>query len=207
MPGDAREVVCVRTGTANLASVIAAFERLGITVRITEAAEEVRGASRVVLPGVGSFGAGMSRLRELGLVEPLRDRVAAGRPFLGVCLGLQLLCESSEEAPGVAGVGVVPARVTRFPATVRVPQLGWNRLDADPACTVLGSGTVYYANSYRVGSLPPGWLGATTGYAGLFTGALERGPVVLCQFHPELSGVFGAQLLARWCEVSEAATC
>lgn len=207
MSGADSEIVCIRTGTANLASIVAAFERLGMSVRITESPEDVRDRARVVLPGVGSFGAGMERLRELGMVEPLQKRVEAARPLLGICLGLQLLCESSEESLGVAGVGALAARVTRLPDTVRVPQLGWNGLDADPACAVLSSGTVYYANSYRVQSPPPGWAGATTDYAGPFVGALEQGPVVLCQFHPELSGAFGAGILARWCEIAEAAPC
>lgn len=207
MPGPDSEIICVRTGTANLASIVAAFGRLGLSVRMTESPDEVRAGARVVLPGVGSFGAGMRRLRELDLAEPLRERVETGRPLLGICLGLQLLCESSEESPGFEGVASVASRVTRFPSTVRVPQLGWNRLHADPGCAVLASGSVYYANSYRLERVPRGWSGATSDYAGPFVGALERGPVVLCQFHPELSGAFGAQLLARWCEVAEAAAC
>lgn len=201
------DIACVRTGTANLASIIASFERLGKTVRLTESAADVRDAPLVVLPGVGSFGAGAARLRELNLVDAIRERVSAGRPFLGICLGLQLLCESSEESPGVEGLRLIPAPVTRFPPTLRVPQLGWNDLTPDPACAMLRPGPVYYANSYRLQTPPSGWLAATTEYAGPFVGALERGPILLCQFHPELSGRFGAQLLARWTQTAEAVAC
>lgn len=202
-----REVVCVRTGTANLASVAAAFERLGVGVRFTESRDEVRETARVVLPGVGAFGAGMARLRTLGLVDAIRERVEGGRAFLGVCLGLQLLCGASEESVGVEGLGVIPGTVTRFPPAVRVPQLGWNRIEADPACVVLRSGTAYFANSYRLRAVPAGWAGAVGEHGGSFVGGLERGAVVLCQFHPELSGAFGASVLSRWCEVSEGVAC
>lgn len=197
-------VVIVRTGTANGASVVAAFERLGVGVVVTEDAGAFRDASLAVLPGVGSFGACMARLGELGLVEAVRERVRAGRAMLGICLGMQVMAEASEESPGVAGVGVIPGVVRRFGAGVSVPQLGWNRLSADPGCRVLSGGMVYYANSYRLESPPPDWRVGRTEHGGAFVGALERGPVVLCQFHPELSGAYGAGLLARWVEVAEA---
>lgn len=199
------EVVILRTGTANLASVVAAFERLGLGIVVTEDADVFRDASLVVLPGVGSFGACMGRLRELGLVDAVRERIRSGRAMLGICLGMQVMCAASEESPGVEGVGVIPATVRRFGSVVSVPQLGWNRLEADEACRVLRSGMVYYANSYRLEAAPTGWSVGRTDHGGSFVGALERGPVVLCQFHPELSGAFGAGLLARWVELAEAA--
>jgi imidazole glycerol-phosphate synthase subunit HisH len=200
-----REVVILRTGTANLASVVAAFERLGLVTLVTEDAGVFCDASLAVLPGVGSFGACMGRLRELGLMDAVRQRIESGRAMLGICLGMQVMCAASEESPGVVGVGVVTAQVRRFGTDVSVPQLGWNRLEADAACRVLRSGMVYYANSYRLEQAPAGWSVGRTDHGGNFVGALERGPVVLCQFHPELSGGFGAGLLARWVEVAEAA--
>lgn len=199
------EVVILRTGTANLASVVAAFERLGLRIVVTEDAGVFRDSSLGVLPGVGSFGACMARLRELGLVDAVRERIESGRAMLGICLGMQVMCGASEESPGVVGVGVIPATVRRFGSDVSVPQLGWNRLEADAGCRVLRPGMVYYANSYRLEQAPAGWSVGRTDHGGSFVGALERGPVVLCQFHPELSGAFGAGLLARWVEVAEAA--
>jgi imidazole glycerol-phosphate synthase subunit HisH len=201
------EVACIATGTAKLASVAAAFTRLGLGVRMIASASEVRDAPLVVLPGVGSFAAGMARLRELAIADAIAERVLAGRPFLGICLGMQLLCRASEESPGVPGLGVLPATVGRFPASVPVPQLGWNRLTPDPGCETLGAGVVSYANSYRLESAPDGWLAATSDHGGAFVGGLERGRVVLCQFHPELSGATGSSVLRRWCGVAEAARC
>ncbi len=127
----------MRTGSANLASVIAAFERAGRTPRMVDDAVAVARAERLVVPGVGAFGAVMARLDELGLVEALTERIAAGRPTLAICLGLQVLASGSDESPGVAGLGVVPGRVTRLPDGVVVPQLGWNRVEADPGCRLL----------------------------------------------------------------------
>lgn len=203
----AREVVIARTGTANLASVVAAFERLGLGVRITENAAEFREASLAVLPGVGSFGACMGRLRELGLVEAISERIVAGRAMLGICLGMQVMCAASEESPGVEGIGMLPRVVRRFGAGVSVPQLGWNRVEPDVGCRVITPGMVYYANSYRLESAPEGWAAGRTDHGGSFIGAVERGPVVLCQFHPELSGAYGSALLRRWVEIAEGVPC
>lgn len=192
------EVVVIRTGTANLASVMAALGRCGARARISADPRDVDEAARLVLPGVGSFGAAMGTLRAGGLVEPLRRRIAAERPTLAICLGLQLLAEGSEESPGVGGLSVIRGCATRLPASVRVPQLGWNRVEAEPGCGTLSTGHAYYANSYRLTEPPEGWRVATTEYGGRFVGAMERGAVVACQFHPELSGAWGRGLIERW---------
>ncbi len=192
------EIVIVRTGTANLASVAAALSRLGAGSRISESPADVSGAARLVLPGVGTMAAAMGRLTELGLVEPLRERIAKGRPTLAICLGMQLMCEGSEESPDARGLGVIPGRIARFPRGLRVPQLGWNRIEAEEGACVLGSGYAYFANSYRLVDAPLGWKVARCDYGGRFIAALERGPVVACQFHPELSGEFGLGIMKRW---------
>jgi imidazole glycerol phosphate synthase glutamine amidotransferase subunit len=192
------EIVVCRTGTANLASVFAGLTRAGGAPRMADDAADVARAGHVMLPGVGAFGASMAPLRETGLDEALIERIDAGRPTLAICVGLQLLCRDSEETPGAAGLGILPLTVTRFPNTVRVPQLGWNRIEADPACHLLQSGYVYFANSYRVTEVPEGWRGATADHGGPFVGGLERGAVLACQFHPELSGPFGHDLMKRW---------
>lgn len=203
----ARAVTIIRTGTANVASVTAAFERLGLQVDFTDDPGEVGRASFVVLPGVGSFAAGMERLVATGIDRALVRRVSDGQPTLGICLGMQLFARSSDESPGVAGLGVLNANVSAFDASVSVPQLGWNRIEADAGCRVLRSGMVYYANSYKFDAVPDGWNGARTTHGDRFVGAIERGPVVLCQFHPELSGPFGAGILNRWIELAEGVPC
>lgn len=195
MTGD---VLIVTTGVANLASIRAAFGRLGMSVRLGDDPGQVRDAERVVVPGVGSFGAAMARLEALGLVSVLRDRVAADLPTLAVCVGLQVLCASSDESPGVAGIGVVPGAVRRFGEGVRVPQFGWNRVQAPPDARFLQSGFAYFANSYRLQAAPADWLAATSEHGGPFVAAIERGRVLACQFHPELSGNWGLSLLERW---------
>lgn len=191
-------VVIVRTGVANTASVVAALERLGCTGVVTDEPREVESARRLVLPGVGSFGAGMARLREAGLTEPLRERIVAGRPTLAICLGMQMLCRESEETPGVAGLGCVDGALTRFSGAPRVPQIGWNLVAPDAGAAIVGEGFGYFANSYRLTGGPAGWACAWSEYAGPFVAAMERGPVLACQFHPELSGGYGLDLLARW---------
>jgi len=188
----------VETGSANLASVLAAFGRLGVAAVPTRDADIVRNADRVVLPGVGAFGDVMQRLSARGLTEVLSERFAAMRPILAVCLGLQVLARASEEAPGVAGLGVVSGTVRRFPASSKVPQLGWNRVEPDPSSVVVSGGHAFFANSYYLESVDHGWTAAWATHDVRFVAAIERGPQLACQFHPELSGPWGASLLERW---------
>lgn len=210
----------VSTGTANTASVLAAWERLGIEAILTTSESDVREAPRLVLPGVGSFGAAMRLLEAEGLVPALRDRLAAGRPTLCICLGLQLLATASDESPGAKGLGVCRVTVSRLPDQVeaaqlprdvsqrvpqRVPQLGWNHVAAPKGSRFLTDGFAYYANSYCLREVPQGWLAATTTYGVRFCAAIERAGVLACQFHPELSGRWGAALLKRWYDESAAA--
>jgi imidazole glycerol-phosphate synthase subunit HisH len=191
-------VIVVRTGTANLASMLAGLRRTGAAPAVSEEIADVQAAKWLVLPGVGAFGPAMQRLVDLNLVAALTQRLRAGKPTLAVCLGLQLLAESSAESPGVAGLGVLPAHVTRFPNTVRVPQLGWNEVHADPAAVLHKPGYAYFANSYRLVEPPTGWTAAFADHGGRFIAGLERGALLACQFHPELSGQWGLDLLRRW---------
>jgi imidazole glycerol-phosphate synthase subunit HisH len=193
------EVVIIRTGVANIASVTAAFQRAGALVRLEDSPDAITHADHVVLPGVGAFAAGMERLHALALAQPLIERIAAGRPTLAICLGLQLLARSSDESPGVAGLGILDAHVTRFSGdAICIPQLGWNRVTAQPGCALLRDGYAYYANSYRLDAIPDGWSGALSTHGAPFVAAIERGAVLACQLHPELSGPWGAALLSRW---------
>lgn len=192
----------VPTGTANLASIIAGLARLGAEPSLARDAGDVDRADRVVLPGVGSFGAAMAELDRKEMRSALADRIENGRPTLAVCVGMQLLAEESEESGGVAGLGVIPDRVRRFPMSVLVPQLGWNQVVADPGSRFLGDGWAYFANSFRLSEVPAGWTGAVSDHGGEFVSALERGDVLACQFHPELSGPWGRGVIAAWLEAT-----
>jgi glutamine amidotransferase len=193
-----REVVVCATGTANLASVFAGLKRAGGAPRMATSPDDITAAGHVMLPGVGSFGAAMAALDASGMTGALRARIVLGRPTLSICVGLQLFCRSSEESPGATGLGIVDAAVTRFPETVRVPQFGWNDLTAGEGCAVVRNGFAYFANSYRLTEPPAGWAVATADHGGPFVAAMEKGAVVACQFHPELSGAYGHALLSSW---------
>lgn len=196
------EVVLIRTGTANLASVAAAFHRAGCSVRISQSVDDATRAARLVLPGVGAFGAVADQIGALDLRLPLAERIRAGRATMAICLGLQMFAESSEESPGAVGLGVIPATATALPTDVRRPQLGWNQVTAGNDCRLLTDGAAYYANSYKIDAIPDGWSGALTDHGGPFVAAIERGAVLACQFHPELSGPWGQGLVERWLEVA-----
>ena len=187
-------ITIIDTGVANTASVSSCFKRLGCSVTLTHDAELVRDAPLVVLPGVGSFGAGMRALRSHGLDEVVIERVQQNNPLLGICLGLQLLCLSSEESPRTKGLGLINTDVTRFPSKVRTPQHGWNRVD---------DGYAYFSNTYRIESIPQGWSGKMSEHSGPFVAYLRCGTTLACQFHPELSGAWGANILKRWIESSK----
>lgn len=193
------DIVIVATGLANVASVAAGLRRAGAEPEITRDPERVRDADGVVLPGVGAFGPGMRELRSEGLDEVLQGRIAAGRPTLGVCLGMQLLFASSDETPGATGLSVVDAHIGRFPPHTRVPQMGWNLVSVSEQNRFIRTGHAYFANSFRATDVPDDWTAAWTEYAGdRFASAITRGDVLACQFHPELSGAWGLALLERW---------
>lgn len=194
----AREVVVCRTGTANLASVFAGLRRAGGAPRMAESPADIEDAGHVMLPGVGSFGAAMESLRESGMVAPLRARFAAGRPTMAICVGLQLLCRTSEESPGAQGLAVIDADIARFPSDVRVPQFGWNRVVPNTDCRLIAEGHAYFANSFRLTDRVTGWAVAIADHGGTYIAAMEKGALLACQFHPELSGAYGHALLARW---------
>jgi len=192
------DVLIVDSGVANLASIAGAFRRLGTATVVSSDSSVVRQAARLVLPGVGAFGAGMAAIRNGGLDAAVRDAASRGTPILGICLGMQMLCDASEETPGVAGLGVVPGTCRRLPSQVRIPHLGWNRVTPDPGARFVTSGVAAFANSYALQECPSGWTPAWTTHGVPFVAALERGPLLACQFHPELSGSYGAALLERW---------
>lgn len=192
------DVVVVRTGTANLASVCVGLERIGARPRIVDKRADMENADRLVLPGVGTLAAAMETIEREGMAEPLRERIRQGLPTMAICLGMQLMCDASEESKGKRGLEAVPGKIERLPDGQRVPQMGWNLVKPSPQAKLLKEGFAYFANSYCLKKIPKGWSGAIADYGGPFVAALERGSVLACQFHPELSSNYGNDLMRRW---------
>jgi glutamine amidotransferase len=212
-------IAIVDYGVGNLRSVQKALERVGAGAVVRGDPAGLDAARGVVLPGVGAFGDGMASLRARGLVEPLLDAVRAGKPLLGICLGMQLLFDVSEEMGQHRGLGLLPGRVVRFPAgPLKVPHVGWNRLwrrtDAgrrtadDGRGLGVGPGALltgitdgayaYFVHSYYVDPAERGDVLATTDYGLEFAAVVGRGTVWGAQFHPEKSQEVGLRLLANF---------
>jgi glutamine amidotransferase len=193
-------------GIGNLRSAQKALQHVGADARLTADPGLIRDAAGVVLPGVGAFGRCMEALRSSGLDELAHEAVASGRPFLGICVGMQLLYERSEETPGVTGLGVLPGTVRWLPAGVKRPQMQWNVLDVvrptplfdgldDPAW-------VYFVHSFAAED--PTHVVATCDYGGPVCAAVERDNVFAAQFHPEKSAANGLRLLANFVALAAA---
>ncbi len=192
-----RDVVLLDAGGTNIGSVRYALQRLGAEAALTRDAARIRAASHVILPGVGAAAPGMQRLRDAGLVEVVRGLT---QPVLGVCLGMQLLFERSEEGDG-ACLGLIPAPVRRFDAAgLRVPHMGWNRLQVVRAHPLLdglrGDAYAYFVHSYAAPIGP--WTLASADYGGGFSAVVQRGNFFGMQFHPERSADIGARLLGNF---------
>ena len=187
-------------GAGNLRSVENALEEMGCRYALVRDAEGLRTAEKILLPGVGHFGQMMRSLDALNVRETLRERILAGVPFLGICLGMQALFERSEEAPEESGLGVFAGAVVRFPAEARVPHMGWNRLEARAGSRLLaGTGSspyVYFAHSYYVPEMEH--AAATCTYEVRYTAALEYGSIFGVQFHPEKSGDVGLGIVRNF---------
>jgi imidazole glycerol-phosphate synthase subunit HisH len=189
-------------GIGNLRSAEKALCRVGADARLTADPGLVRDAVAVVLPGVGAFGACMAALRATGLEDPALDAVQSGRPFLGICIGMQMLFDSSDEDADAKGLGVVAGTVEWIPGPVKRPQMQWNRLQivrADPVLTGLGTlPWMYFVHSLHGVPADPAVIAATCDYGGPVTAVVRRGNVLACQFHPEKSGHNGLAFLARF---------
>ena len=205
------KVTIIKTGVANLASVIAGLKRAEAEIEISSDAEKIKNASHVLLPGVGHFEVGVKALRETGLEDVLKLRFEKQLPTMAICLGLQMLFEASEEAPNIKGLGLIKGKVERFTGDIRIPQLGWNYVEPSNAESSAESsveskgdqmfikpGHAYFANSYKVTKAPSDWKVAKTNYGGDFIAAVEKGNLLAAQFHPELSGKWGLDLIKRW---------
>ena len=189
------QTVIVDYKAGNLTSVRLAFEALGAEAVVTSDPSAVRVAPRVVFPGVGAAASAMANLRALGLAEAVRE-AAATKPFLGICLGMQILFEHSEEDGGVDLLGVLPGRVRRFPNMpgCKVPEIGWNQVRGLSVDGVPDGSEFYFVHSYYAEKGP--YTAGVTEYAGVeFTAAVRRGRLLATQFHPEKSGKLGLAVL------------
>ena len=191
----------------NIKSVEKALISLGQEVCVTRDADEILQADKVILPGVGAFGDAMEKLHRYGLVDVIRKVVEKKTPFLGICLGLQLLFERSDEASGVEGLGILKGEVLKIPAAegLKIPHMGWNSLQLKhngKLCQNLGEETyVYFVHSYYLKAEDPSIVKATTEYGGSIDASVEQENVFACQFHPEKSSDAGLQILKNFIEL------
>ena len=200
-------IAIVDYGMGNLRSVQKGFEHVGHAATITSDPAVIRSAEKVVLPGVGAFGDCMQELRSRKLVEPVKQAIADGKPFLGICLGLQLLFEVGHEGGRHEGLGVLAGEVVRFdlPHDYKVPHMGWNQLEIvrpAPILAGLTSGThVYFVHSYYVVPADPAVIATKTTYGVPFTSMIWRDNLFATQFHPEKSQADGLRILRNFAEI------
>ncbi len=198
-------LVVIDYDSGNLRSVAKALELYGVVPLVTGDPDDLASADAVVLPGVGSAPAAMEALRRRGLVQPLRDYVASGRPFLGVCLGLQLLMDSTEEGDARC-LGIIPGVVRRLPSGIKVPHMGWNSVSLQQTHPVFDGipqdSFFYFVHSYYAApSDPDGEIGATQ-YGVSFCSVYARGNLIATQFHPEKSGDTGTRIYKNFCALA-----
>ncbi|MCD8081967.1 MAG: imidazole glycerol phosphate synthase subunit HisH [Clostridiales bacterium] len=197
-------IAIVDYDAGNLKSVEKALTALGEQPTVTRDGETILAADKVILPGVGAFGDAMGRLRQYGLVDVLRGVAAKGTPFLGICLGLQLLFERSDESDGVEGLGILPGEILRIPECpgMKIPHMGWNSIDIRPGSRLFSGipngSYVYFVHSYYLKASEPEIVAATTEYITHIHAAVERGNVFATQFHPEKSSEIGLQILKNF---------
>jgi glutamine amidotransferase len=192
-------IAIVDYGMGNLRNVRRAIEHLGATVQVTSLADEVMSAEAVVLPGVGGFGEAVRRIDRLGLREAILAHVSAGKPLLGICLGMQLLFDASDESPGAAGLGIIAGRVRALPAGVKVPHTGWNDVVPTLPDPIFESPGVYYFVHSFAADPVQGTI-AIAVHGRKFCAAVRKGNVLGVQFHPEKSHAAGLALFGRFLE-------
>jgi len=200
-------ITIIDYGMGNLRSVQKAFESLGIDAKISTSPGEIAAAEKVVLPGVGAFRDAIRELKRLDLVGPIRHHLAQEKPFLGICLGLQMLFDVSYEDGEYEGLGIIPGKVVRFPETsgFKVPHMGWNTLQVVGEQPLLANiprdAYFYFVHSYYVAPTDESWIAARTDYIHPFTSMIRRGNLFATQFHPEKSQRVGLQLLKNFADV------
>lgn len=188
----------------NLRSVEKALVSLGEEVIVSRDSSEILQADKVILPGVGSFGDAMNNLDKFGLVDTIKKVAASGTPFLGICLGLQLLFKESDETPGAEGLDILPGKILKIPAKegFKIPHMGWNSLDVKPGARLFkgleGNPYVYFVHSYYLKAADESIVAATTEYTTHIDASVESGNVFACQFHPEKSSDVGLKILKNF---------
>ena len=201
------KIAIIDYGMGNLHSAAKALEKVGALVTVTRDPELVRQADKVILPGVGAFGDCMKNLNERGLAPVIHEVIAAGKPFLGICVGLQMLFEGSEEDHGVAGLGIFKGMVRKIAAPgLKIPHMGWNNLEYRTSSSLFQglppAAYVYFVHSYHAVPTDESCITAVTDYGGQVTAAVGRGLVQAVQFHPEKSSAVGLKILANFKEMS-----
>lgn len=199
----------------NIKSVYKALEHLGVQAKVTRDRNDILSADHIILPGVGSFGDAMEKLNSYGLCDTIREAVDKGLPFLGICLGLQLLFESSEESPGTEGISVLKGKIVKIPPFMeklpdvgerpaRIPHMGWNSITVNPKSRLFkgipNDSYVYFVHSYYLKAECEKDVAATTEYGVSIHAAVECGNVFATQFHPEKSGNVGLEILKNFTE-------
>lgn len=200
-------VAVIDYDAGNIKSVQKALAFLGEPAVVTRDRKEILTADRVILPGVGNFGDAMARLRDFGLVSVIKEVAARQTPFLGICLGLQLLFEESEESPGVEGLGLLPGKIVRIPKAegLKIPQIGWNALEYPSAGRLFRNvpegSYVYFVHSYYLQAAEKEIVKATAEYGVTIEASVEKDHIFACQFHPEKSSETGLQILKNFLSV------
>lgn len=200
-------VAIIDYDAGNIRSVEKAVALLGYEAVVTRERNTILSADHIILPGVGAFGDAMDKLKKYGLVNVIHEAVEREIPFLGICLGLQLLFESSEEAPGVKGLGLLPGRILRIPekTDLKIPHIGWNSLQFPHQGRLFQGITegayVYFVHSYYLEAREPEIVKAATEYGTLIHASVERDNLFACQFHPEKSSEVGLKILQNFLEI------
>ena len=202
-------IAIIDYGAGNIQSVSKALAHIGCDCFVTRDKDEILKADSAVLPGVGSFGDTVDSLNKYGIKDAIREYIASGKPFLGICLGMQLLFPASEESPGAAGLGIYDGSISRIPngEGLKIPHMGWNSLEINPKSRLFKgiekNPYVYFVHSYFLHASDRELVAATAEYGVTIDAAVERGNVFATQFHPEKSGETGLRILRNFAEIVE----
>ena len=205
--GHKHMIAIIDYDAGNIKSVEKAMHLLGQEVVVTRDRESILKADKVILPGVGAFGDAMSKIRQYGLEEVIHEVVEKGTPFLGICLGLQLLFDKSDETPGAEGLGILKGEILRIPPKegLKIPHMGWNSIEIKPQAKLFkdipNQSYVYFVHSYYLKAQDEQIVAASTEYSTHIHASVESGNVFACQFHPEKSSDIGLQILKNFSEL------